>query len=273
MTKLDYANEVCKCLTDYGFNPEITEDYGNNASFVSITIRIGDGKASPVFKIGDNEQKDPKEFADFILGFVPDEFDTDSLTKIMTDKEQVLNRVCYILVNSELNASRRLMVRRRINSTLEVQYKVDISDIVPNSRIAVEQAHIDKLGITEDVLFNRAYTNTQEKYPYSLKRMGDILPFDTPDFNMWVLTNEQGSFGAGAILYKGMYKILNETVGCSYICIPSSVHEWIIVPSLFVDKASVVPLIGDVNRTVVANDEVLSDRPYDLIADGVLVDD
>lgn len=271
MNRMDYAKEVCRHVNNYGYSTEIHENYRNNGSYVAITVKpTPDCKVAPVFTIGD-ETDDPVIFASKILSFIPTPIDTNALEDIMLDKEQVLSRCSYILVNSKLNESRIDFVRRPICKTLELQYKLDVSDILEGGRIALEHKHIEKLGITEDELYVHAYTNTMEQFPYKLQSMSEMLGCDILEEvpKMYVLTNEQQINGAGAILYSGMKKVLEETVGGEFIAIPSSVHEWIIIPAILGEK-ELATMIRDVNSTVLREDEVLSDRPYELISDGVL---
>lgn len=271
MNKYEYAQEVCKLINAKGYQTEVTDHYRNNGSYVAITVRSSaEEKVAPVFTIGD-EAEDPVIFAQKILEFIPAQIDTDSLEGIMFNKEEVLSRTNYILVNTKLNESRTSLVRRPINETLELQYKIDISDIVDGGRILLEHKHIETLGITDNELYVRAYANTMEKYPYCLQSMGDILPCGILDEvpKMYVLTNNQKVNGAGAILYSGMKKVLDETVG-ECIVIPSSVHEMIIIPSALGEKETLTTMIRDVNSSVLSPEDVLSDRPYELIADGVL---
>lgn len=272
MNKYEYAQEVCEYINSKGYQTEITNNYRNNGSYVAITVRTSeDSRVSPVFTIGD-EAEDPVIFAQRILDFIPAEIDTNVLEDIMLDREAVLNRSYYILVNSELNSSRTSLVRRPINKTLELQYKADVSDILDGGRISLEYKHIERLGITENELYVRAYANTMERYPYQLMSMGEAIGCDILDEvpQMYVLTNNRKVNGAGAILYKGMREVLENEVGGDFIVIPSSVHEMIIIPAILGERNTIATMIRDVNSSCVSPEDILSDRPYELITDGVL---
>ena len=272
MTKHEYAEEVCKYINAQGYQTEITDHNRNNGSYVAVAIkRSPDDMVAPVFNIGD-ESEDPVIFAKKILEVVPAKINTESLTDIMNDKEQVLSRCTYVLVNTELNRERESLVRRQVNNTLEMHFKVDITDILEDARVSLEKKHIKNLGITEQELYVRAYVNTMEKYPYSLQTMGDILglklPEEVPD--MYVLTNNVKTNGAGAILYQGIKEVLENKVGDDPILIPSSIHEWIVIPAWLGEKSIITAMIREVNSSVLSEEDVLSDRPYELITDGVL---
>lgn len=193
------------------------------------------------------------------------------LEEIVTSKEEVLKRCSYILVN-QVTKFDRPYVRRPINQTLELRYKVDISDVLENARIALEEPHIERIGLTEEELYEYAYRNTMKKFPYKLQSLTDALGCSIFESKvpLYVLTNETTVNGAGVILYEGMRDILLDAVENEFIAIPSSIHEWIIVPEILRDVGTITKMIQEVNSTVVSPNEVLSDRPYELVADGEL---
>lgn len=80
---------------------------------------------------------------------------------------------------------------------------------------------------------------------------------------MYVLTNKQKLYGAACMLYPGVLKNFSEKVGEDLYVLPSSVHEVILVPAgAGADKDSLHEIVTDINRTQVAEDEVLADSVY-----------
>lgn len=270
MTKHEYAEEVCKYLNDAGYETTIEDHYRNNGSQVAIVVRTQNEKIAPIFTIGE-EEKSPEEFANHIMNFVPANISTDNLESIFTDKEEVLSRVHYVLVNSKMNKHREGLVRRAINKTLELHYKVDISDVLDGARVTLEKQHIERIDVCEEELYYRAFENTMVKFPYELSTIGEMIGLvNITDLPIYVLTNNTKIYGAGTILYRGMKDVLAERVGEEVIIIPSSIHEVLVLPTCLGEKESITSMIKDVNRTVVNPEEVLSDRPYELIMDGTL---
>ena len=269
MNKLVYASIVKELIEKKGIKATIVENCRNNCCMVGLRVNSSD-TLSPVFYILDEEERSPEDFADYCINFVPDKIDTDRLSEIMLDKNEILKRSHYILVNSKLNEKNRSIVRVPVNETLEMHYKIDVSDVFKDTNIVVDYSHLTKNNITEEEFVEAAYNNTKKKYPLSLMTMGETLGIN--GFNeMLILTNKIKTFGAGAILYKGVYKKLKERVG-DFILLPSSVHEWIVVPNgLGPDIMGITNIIREVNRTVVSCEEVLSDRPYKLTTKGQLV--
>lgn len=80
---------------------------------------------------------------------------------------------------------------------------------------------------------------------------------------MYVLSNEQKLYGAACILYPGVLKKFAEKMGQDFYVLPSSVHEVILVPTeAGTDQESLLEIVTDINRTQVAEDEVLADSVY-----------
>ena len=76
---------------------------------------------------------------------------------------------------------------------------------------------------------------------------------------MWVITTEDGKFGASAILYVDYLDIPNG----DYFAIPSSVHEWILLPDNgSYEIEAVNEIINQVNGEQVSPEERLGDHAY-----------
>ena len=80
---------------------------------------------------------------------------------------------------------------------------------------------------------------------------------------MMILTNSRKTYGACSILYPGMLEQLAERIGGDYYMIPSSVHEFLLVPAeREQDREELKKMIAEVNRTELPPEEVLSDHLY-----------
>ncbi len=271
MNKHEYAEEVCRYVNKNGYETEIIDSSRNNGAFVGVLVKAGKaGNVSPIFNINGQESVSPADFADQILSTLPSDVNVEAVADIMQDKDEVMNRSHYILVNSEMNAARESLFRRPINRTLELQYKIDIEDVMPGARVPIEKKHLTMLGLDAEEFCKKALNNTMEKYPAKFLNINDILPMSIgEDLPMYVLTNTIKQYGAGAILYSGMKKKLEDAVG-DFIVLPSSVHETIIIPRSLGEIDGLTHLIREINETTVSPEEVLSDVPYELISDGAL---
>ncbi len=87
------------------------------------------------------------------------------------------------------------------------------------------------------------------------------IPDDIPA--MFVLTNKDGVDGATCIVYRGLLERIRRRLGKGFYIIPSSVHEVLILPeNTDYDRDSLEKLVAEVNSTVVAPMDVLSDNVY-----------
>ncbi len=80
---------------------------------------------------------------------------------------------------------------------------------------------------------------------------------------MYVLTNQQKFYGAACMLYPGMLKAFAEKMEQDFYILPSSVHEVILVPAGSQNnQEALCEIVTEINRTQVAEDEVLADSVY-----------
>ncbi|MBR6222319.1 MAG: hypothetical protein IKQ71_02655 [Lachnospiraceae bacterium] len=80
---------------------------------------------------------------------------------------------------------------------------------------------------------------------------------------LYILTNESGINGASSILYPGVLKAFAESIGKNLYLMPSSIHEFIILPeheTVFIEE--MFELVTDANHTVVPKTDVLADSVY-----------
>ena len=93
-----------------------------------------------------------------------------------------------------------------------------------------------------------------------LKKYEEYIDEDCP---IRVLSNETGINGAAALLYPKMPEYIYKTVGGNYYLLPSSVHEFLIVPEKKgINPSELVAIVREVNRTEIEKEEFLSDDIY-----------
>ena len=133
-------------------------------------------------------------------------------------------------------------------------------------------AKIKEAGHKEEWLeemWKAAYENTKGDIT-----VGELESYITQAFNMgmidddirdhrktdvYVVTNEDGRYGAAAILIKEFMEDLLERIG-EYHIIPSSIHELLVVPNAIAGELKT--MVREMNDTVVEVKEVLSYNIY-----------
>ena len=79
--------------------------------------------------------------------------------------------------------------------------------------------------------------------------------------SVWVLSTSRQRFGAVALFYPGTQAMIADVLEESYIAIPSSLHEFIIIrESTAIDTAHLQRLVREANQTIVSPEDVLSDN-------------
>ena len=88
--------------------------------------------------------------------------------------------------------------------------------------------------------------------------------FLDPPYDIYILSNADKVYGAAAVMCEGVFKYITEKTGWeNYILIPSSVHEWLIMPySDNADLDEIRQMITEVNDGVVLASDILSYDPY-----------
>ena len=95
------------------------------------------------------------------------------------------------------------------------------------------------------------------------KSVIDELLSTPSDIPLYVLSNHMGRNGAIAMVYEGMLKDFATVLDHDLIILPSSIHEVLLVPyeeELCMEELK--EMVRHINRTEVAEEEVLSDNVY-----------
>ena len=153
-----------------------------------------------------------------------------------------------------------------------------IADVVRGDfRAMITNELIKDSGIADDELFDIALGNIpdDEAVMFGLSDMiyatagerTELLGSDTDssaidDFEVFILSNREMFWGAAALLYPGVMDKLHKMLGDFYV-IPSSVHELLLLPiTADADPKNISQMIWSANRSVVNEEEVLSDDLY-----------
>ena len=124
-------------------------------------------------------------------------------------------------------------------------------------------------------IHDAAIQNGPRIRPLKIASLAEMLglPFELDDMApMTVLTNSVGVYGASSILYPATKELLAERFPNGFICIPSSVHEWIIISKdLSSDTASLLDMVKTINANEVLPEDQLADDVFTLDDEGHLI--
>lgn len=167
------------------------------------------------------------------------------------------DKVIIEVINRDTNKELlETLVHREYLTDLAVVYRLVVGN---QESTLVTKVLFEAWGISEDRLFSDAYYNTPNRSEFTIKSLGET--FGIPD-DMLVLTNEDGIFGATAMMYPEKLNEAAEIIGGNFYLLPSSLHELILVDVEGKDVDMLKDLVKTVNATMVPPADYLSDNVY-----------
>ena len=117
----------------------------------------------------------------------------------------------------------------------------------------------EKRGIKDmEKLTEQALVNTERYLPPVVEQISE---------GMICITNDQHTFGAAAMMYKGLLQNVSETMGSDMYILPSSIHEVICIKPDMNDPGDLYEYIQYVNKECLEPKDVLSRSLYYYEAD------
>lgn len=191
--------------------------------------------------------------------------------------DSVKDRIVYRLINQSLN--------NHILSDIPFFEYLDLAIVfyMVNEKNVYEEAlvhkrHLEIWGIEKEELLFLARENTPRLNCAQIRILDDVvdelqkhLGIEVPELSFkdfkspyYVLTNYAGWYGAACILYEGILKYFAERVGMDLVLLPSSIHEFLILPydPERVNLRGVRDIVESVNAEYVQNMYYLSDEIY-----------
>lgn len=192
----------------------------------------------------------------------------DGISDLLENKDELMKRIMPRLVNYEWNMEMFKSLPHRQYLDFAITYDIDLGEHA-SCQVRNEMG----LSVPEKDLYEAARKNAKER-GYQITWMDEMiqrglneLPLGIDDemrIPMMVVTNEEGLYGAYALLDEEVLKEIRERVGEFYV-LPSSIHELIIVPvnaPETVTAEHLRELVQAVNRETLPREEWLSDSVY-----------
>lgn len=247
----------------------------NGVAWIGLSVRKHDEAIAPIIYLDGyyerycKGEKIEKLSEDILLQTdqapQPPEWDYRSILNF----EKIKDRIIYRLVSRERNEKLLKEVPHLFMLDLAIVFYVTVpSKEMEDCAVLIRNSHKELWGTSVEELYEAAKENTPRLYPYVLRTMEEQLEkMGCGEFEemlpLWILTNLSGVGGASVILYPKMPKKIYEKLGCGYYLLPSSIHEFLIVPDNAGGPQKNLPMIvREVNATQVAAQDVLSDSVY-----------
>ncbi len=215
--------------------------------------------------------------ADEILERVRQSGETEALPRdFFREYDQVADQIYCRVISAEKNAALLKKVPCEIHENLAIVYYYELQKYLirdAEASILIRREHLELWDCPEDTLRNRAWKNTLRKKPVKFCRLSEIfnelgvdLDDETEENTLHILTTCQGGFGAVAAFYPGVLADCAARIRSDLILLPSSIHEWLLLPAdwekVCREREELRSMVQEINRTQVAEKEVLSDDIY-----------
>lgn len=188
--------------------------------------------------------------------------------------ERARKQIAFKLINYEKNWELLKDVPHKIffNLAIVFYYTVTEAPFYGHASILIHNSHLQLWGICSEKLYQDAMENTPQLYPAWIGNIQDVmlelledseLETEVDKIPMYVLSNKPKVMGAACMLYPGVLKNFAQKMGCNLYILPSSIHEVILLPDDGKsDKKALFDMVEEINRTQVAESEVLADAIY-----------
>ena len=144
-------------------------------------------------------------------------------------------------------------------------------------RAVVTNGLMESMDISREELFEIALENSSAEDPPVLYELSELLMkgHDSctdllgsepgtffPADSLYLLSNRNCFWGSAVLFYPGLLGRLCELLNGPFFVLPSSVHEVLLLPESGGDPQRLAEIIGNANRTVVSDEDYLSDDLY-----------
>lgn len=282
LTKLEFAKAAKKRIEEIYDDVEVTMKTvtkNNGVSLTGIAISVKDKNETPIIYIDKAfcQYKAGKVSMEGVIQEIVEIYESSiidnlpkSLLKSFYDFDKIKDKICFRLVNKELNLS-------LLEDTPHIIFQNDLAVIfyilVKNAEdgiqsITIKNSAMALWDIDTMQLYDLAAENTRRIFGIKLMTIGDMLGQQflndlIEESPMYVATNNECLFGANIMLYNDVLEEFADKISMDFYIIPSSVHECIFVPlNNNMDVSEIIKMIFEVNTTAVADEEVLSYSVY-----------
>lgn len=248
----------------------------NGVILTGLTIRKRGGKTAPNIYLEDFYHRFQKgasilEIVSEILAIYQKRKDAFVQNlDFFADFEKVQDRILFKLINRNMNREMLVNVPYLPFLDFAVTFYYFAEDLsCGKGSIQITNGHMGMWNTTKQQLYHLARRNTRNLRPAAILSMGELLA----DFGLglegdlgyplYIITNEDKTFGAAGILYDQVLQQAGELLSGDYYVLPSSIHEVLLLPDrVDMEKEELSNMVREINEKQVPREEVLSDHIY-----------
>lgn len=278
---MNYEQFVCamfECTSKKAAEDELVERQemlkNNGVVAIGLTVRKKDSQVAPIIYL--------EEFYEKHLLGVPVEMLSEFLVRKsreippapnchyeeITDFSKIKNQVVYKLVNAEKN--KKLL--EKVPNLPILDFAIIFYWMVPAGddeygSVLIRNSHMNLWKIPISLLYQCAKQNTPRLLPCAFAPLSDFVKEFSGELweesPLYILSNKMGLNGAASLLYPGMPGKIYEKLKRNYYLLPSSIHEFLVVPDCeMVEPENLRSIVQEVNATQLRTEELLSDNIY-----------
>lgn len=188
------------------------------------------------------------------------------------DWNKVKEFVKIRLVNTEKNQALLVCTPHIEYWNLSATFYLDIKVKGEDACVFISRPLMDMYGVTEEALLKQAMLNMEQNAVFKdmVDVIGGIMEVEDENFEkqLYVLSNKTNTYGASVILLPEVRAMLTNFFEGDVYMLPSSVHEWIILPARGCNPDELCAMVKEVNATTLHASEYLADNVYLLDTDG-----
>lgn len=281
--QLDYETFTLEILREVksriGENAEIGIHQvvkNNGVILTGLTIRKQGGKTAPNIYLEDFYCRFQKgtslmEIVSEILAIYQERKDTIVQNlDFFADFDRVQDRILFKLINRNMNREMLVNVPYLPFLDFAVTFYYFAEDLsYGKGSIQITNGHMGMWNTTKQQLYHLARRNTRKLRPAVILSMGELLADyglemeEDPRCSLYIITNEDKTFGASGILYDQELQRAGEILGADYYILPSSIHEVLLISDqVEMEKDELSAMVREINEKQVPREEVLSDHIY-----------
>lgn len=226
-----------------------------------IVIESGYAKLSPTIYLEDYYEQyiDGSEIQDLVASIVSLYEKMKQKSRhpfdVIFDYEKIKNRIIGRLVNLKENEDLlKSAPYLEFYDLAMIPYVFLESEEMGAAAMQIRREHLEMWNVSLEEVLDAAIENSPHIFPAELGQLTEY---------MYILSNTSKNWGAVTIMYPGVMEKLYRIIGENFYLLPSSIHEFVLVPESFgLDEEYMKMIVSEINQVEVDEEEILSYSVY-----------
>lgn len=261
----------------------------NDVQLDAVVLR-GEGNVAPtvylnnLYQAYENGEDIETIAAEVVPNAMVNPFGHDLNVGQQMEWDDIKDKVFFHAMGEAENHEYQKNIPTREELDLLLAYRVLLSDDeAGRASFQITDGILNRLGVTEEELYQTAAQNMSTLFPAEIKSMSemimglyedtqgdlgdldDVLESLPKETGMYVLSNSQKYYGAATAFYPGVMDKIADSFDTDMFVLPSSIHETILIPrypEMEMSVADLKNMVSEINATQVGPEEVLKDQVY-----------